>query len=47
MRLLLKSRFDDEDTNEDEGREVKVNAEDVASKAVPATTAVAMALRVI
>lgn len=46
-RLLLEPRFDDEDTDEDEGSELKVNAEDVASRAAPATTAVAMALRLI
>lgn len=45
VRLLLEPRFDDDDTTVDEGSELKVNAEDVVSRATPATTAVAMALR--
>lgn len=45
VRLLLEPRFDDDDTTVDEGSELKVNAEDVVSRAAPATTAVAMALR--
>ena len=47
MRLRLELRFDDDDTTVDEGSELKVNAEDVASRVPPATTAVAMALRLI
>lgn len=46
VRLLLEPRFDDDDdATVEDGSELKVNAEDVARRAAPATTAVAMALR--
>lgn len=44
-RLLLEPRLDD--TMVDEGSALKVNAEDVASRVAPATTAVAIALRLL